>query len=161
MPIRQAGVIEIVSRIMRNSQPFHHAPRPYIGGYGERDNLGQLKLCKPELKCRPRAFRGITAPPVLRGQPPADLDARREMRLEWRQAQTDEACERRYTGDLDCPLGIPVPVEVSQNSLDPAIALFSRKNRGKMLHDARVGVHRGERRPVRVAPAAQDQPLGS
>ena len=52
-------------------------------------------------------------------------------------------------------------VEVPLDPVDERVGLLADERRGEVLHDDRVRVDRGERRPVLLAPAAQQQPGGA
>jgi hypothetical protein len=75
-------MVEIARRVAVHANPLHHPPRAFIGRHGERDDLIETRLFEPEPQrgC-PGLGRVAVAPRIVR-EPPADLDRRREVRLE-------------------------------------------------------------------------------
>ena len=96
-------MVEIVVGIVRHANFFHHAPRAPVRRHGEGHDFVESKPFKAERQSRLRALGGIASPPMLGRQSPADFDAGREVRLEWRITQTDEPRKGRNTGNFDCP----------------------------------------------------------
>ena len=74
-----------------------------FAGHGERDDLLEGQVAEAEGEGGAGRLGGVAAAPVLAGEPPADLDAGREMRLEPRHRQADEADEVGHARDLDRP----------------------------------------------------------
>jgi len=74
--------------------------------------------------------------------------------------EAGEAGEGSLRGHLDGPQAVAAIIEASLDALDQGGALGEGQRRGEVLHDGRVGVHRGERLEVRGPPAPQQQPLG-
>src|SRR5690242_13207464 len=84
----EAWMVEVIPRIVGHPELLHDPPRPPVPDGRERHDL---------------AFRGghhgpcalgrQSPAPMLRGQPPADLDARREVRLERGDRKPDPADE--------------------------------------------------------------------
>jgi hypothetical protein len=72
--------------------------------------------------------------------------------------QAGKADEGRPIGDLDGPEAEAVGFEVRQVARDAGGGLLARERRGKKLHDARVGIHLGERIEVALPPRAEQQP---
>jgi hypothetical protein len=69
----------------------------------------------------------------------------------------------RESGESDeCPVVTPLEgpqteaprIETGFELIDQRIAFETRQRRRKVLHDAWIGVHRGERRAIVVAPVA-------
>jgi hypothetical protein len=93
-------------------------------------------------------------------QPPADLQAGREVRLETRHREAGEADEGRPAPHLQRPQAAAVLPEMRGDALGQGIALGPLQALRQKLRDPRVGIERGERRQVLLAPRAQDQTLG-
>ena len=110
---------------------------------------------KPNAERGAGRLGGVAAAPVLAGEPPADLDAGREMGLESRHGQADEADEIGHARHLDRPEPEAVAGEVVADPGDGRVALRAIHRPGEVLHHDRVRVHRGERREILVAPAAK------
>jgi hypothetical protein len=101
-----------------------------------------------------RAFRCEPLVPIRRGEAPPDLDARREVRLETRRREPDEADELSGGAMLR---GIKPEASLAQTGSDAigeAIALCAREQSRHELHHDQVGVEARERLFVRVAPLA-------
>src|SRR5882757_6350334 len=83
------------------------------------------------------------------------------MSLERNHLQADETDERRRAiQQLDRPEAVAVPVEVPGDPLYEGVALLARLHGREVLHHLRIGVQRGERLEVGLAPFAQQQPFG-
>ena len=119
----------------------------------------QSELLEAEREHRARGFGRVAAPLVSRGESPADLDARREVRLEARHRESDEAREGASLDDLDGEEPEAVRVEVRLDSGGKRVALVARERSLEVLHHGRVGVQRGERLEIRLAEAPQPQAL--
>ena len=107
-----------------------------------------------------RPFGGQPLAPVRRIQPPADFHARRERRFESGNGQSDVADELARLPQLRGPQAKPMLPEVSLDAIGQRVALFRRKHRREKLHHHRIAIHARKRRPVRIAPAAQNQSIG-
>src|SRR5262245_41845058 len=116
-------VIEVVGGGARHAEAFHHAARTGVGGDGHRDDLGEAELTEGEVEGGPGGLGGITAAPVGAGQAPADLYARREVGLERRRRQADEADEGGDAGRLDRPEAEAAGGEVDADPLEDGVAL--------------------------------------
>ena len=124
---RHARMIEIVGRIVRHADPAHDRPRAHVRGRRERDQLLGAQ-CAERVGCaRERGLGRVALPPVLGREPPADLDAGREMRLERRHDEPDEADERRDARHLDRPRAEAVAREVPLGAPRERVALPSRE----------------------------------
>jgi hypothetical protein len=75
------GIVEVVSRVVREAEPFHHSPRPDIGRHRERDEFFKPSSANglgsegvpDNLTTR---LGDVPATPVRSRDSPADLDAR-------------------------------------------------------------------------------------
>ncbi len=75
-------MLEVVGRIAGHPEPLHHRPGSRVGRRRERDDLVQCEAIEPEPEGRPRRLGRVAVAPGVGRQAPADLDARRERRLE-------------------------------------------------------------------------------
>src|SRR3954468_25081320 len=157
MSVRHARVVEIVGRIVRHPDPAHDRAGAYVGRRGERDELLGTQLAERVGGARERRLGRVPLSPVVGREPPADLDAGREMRVEGRHDQPDEADERRDSRHLDGPGAEAVTREVPLRAPRQSVALPSRERRGEVLHDARIRVHRGERLAILGSPLPQQE----
>ncbi len=160
MPIRHQWMVEVVGRVVDHPDLLHHASRANIAWRRGRHDFSQPQRIESKSQRRSGAFSGIAPTPVVRGKTPTDLDAGREVRLEVRNGESNEPNERHHAGNFNGPEAEAVPVECFLELTRQRIALFSRQRRQEVLHDARIGVQRGEWRPVRRKPGAQSQPIG-
>ena len=83
------------------------------------------------------------------------------MRREARYSEPDETDERRSTVDLDGPEPMPLLVERRADLSGVGIAFGAREAGREVRANLRVGVERGERSEIVVAPGAQDERPGS
>src|SRR4029077_13651374 len=93
--------------------------------------------------------------PIVVSEPPANLDAGSEMGLECRDPQPDVADRLANSLCLDYPQSESVAFEVITNPRHHRLALGSIQELRQELHDARVGIERGERRQVGAPPGAK------
>ena len=77
-------MIEVVRRIVRHPDLLHHAARWDILFRCEGDDFFQSESFEGVCENRARSFCCESAIPMRGGKPPQDLDARREMRVEFR-----------------------------------------------------------------------------
>src|SRR5579862_2327124 len=115
-------MLEIVSRISGHSEPLHHPPRRLVERRRERDDLVQVELRESVFECGLTGLGRVAVPPVLAREPPADLDRRREVRLEARTREADEADEARAAGNLDGPQTPALLLEVPTDVLRECVA---------------------------------------
>jgi hypothetical protein len=94
---------------------------------------------------------------MLAREPPADLDARREVRVELGFGEADEPDERRAAHDLDRPEAPAAQVEQQALVLDQRVALLAAQELREVAHHLRAQRHCCERLAVRVAPPPQEQ----
>ena len=100
----------------------------------------------------------IPAPPMFHCKPPADLDARREVRFKARDRQSNESRKRSNAGNLESPESEAMSFEVLLDPVGGPIALGTSENRGKVLHHPLIRVERRKRGSIRLNPAPQEQP---
>lgn len=102
------------------------------------------------------SFHDLTGPKIpFRRKTPADLRARREMRVETRSRQPDESREGGQAHDLDGPQTPAVPLDVTLDAVREAIALLDREEGRKVLHDACIAIQPRERFTVAVTPCPE------
>jgi hypothetical protein len=152
-------MIEIVLRIARHPEFFHHAPRAPVLRHGERDDLLEPGLLEAEFQRRHRALGRVAQAPMIEGQPVSQLNAGREGSLEARHRETDEADERSDARNFDRPEAESVLREVLPDLRRERIALRAIQRRRQELHDAGVRVEGREGLEVGVAPLPQHELL--
>ena len=67
---------------VRHSETLHDRDRAGVRRNGERHNLVEFSVVEAECDCDPCGFGRIPVTPGRAGEPPADLDARRERGIE-------------------------------------------------------------------------------
>jgi hypothetical protein len=92
---------------------------------------------------------------MLVGEAPADLHAGREVRLERRDGQTDEAGELGDPWHFDHPKTETVALEMLTNSTGERIAFRAIEGVMKQLHHARIAIQGRERTKILFTPRAQ------
>ena len=75
-PFRRLRMVEVVGGIVDHTDPFHDAARTVILRHRERNDLVKAAIAEGPGNDRARAFGGVAAAPMIRGEPPADLDRR-------------------------------------------------------------------------------------
>jgi hypothetical protein len=83
---------------MAHAEALHNVTRTPIFLRGERDDLRQTETTECVIQRGRRGFGRVSAPPILAGETPADLDVGREMRVEARLGQAnvaDKRCDAR------------------------------------------------------------------
>src|SRR4029453_10694167 len=98
-------------------------------------------------------------PPEFHGETPAHFHARREVRLEGRNRETNEPDERDLAANLDGPQPEAVLLEMRLDSSDHHIALFMGQHTREVFHDLRVGVEPGKREAIGLDPAPQQKTI--
>ena len=91
-------MVEVVGRRARHPQPLHHAMRTSVCSSGKRDNFIEFQTLKAVVESGTSRLSRVAVPPGIVGQPPPNLDARREVGRERGQAksrQPDELCATR------------------------------------------------------------------
>ena len=156
MSLGEVWVEEVVGRITAHPEPFHHRHGAPVGHGGDRHDLGQAERLERELECRlGRLGREALAPGKPR-EPPSDLRDRQVLEP----GDPGESQERAVVPSLDGPQTVAVRPPSVDDPVDERVARGSIERGREVLHDRRIGVHRGERRPVSVAERAQDEALG-
>jgi len=89
-------VIKIIRGIVRHPDLLHDATRLCVLDDRERDDLLELQHPEAIVERAAGGLRGISMAPVLMGNAPADLDARREVGLE---ASVSHAAQADEIGD--------------------------------------------------------------
>jgi len=158
--VKEAGVIEVQVGRSDHSQSLHDSLRPLVGWDGPAQDLLQLRLFESEVEDRLGCLGGITTPPLVLGESPANLDCRREMGLEGRHGETAEADEFLGPFDVHCPEPKAEFLELAVDSSEHLIRFFGRKHVRKVLHDLGVGIERSELITVSFPPAPEDEALG-
>lgn len=152
-------MLEAICRVVSHANLFHDAPRTGICGDGKRDDFIHPQGVKRMMEHGGGRFGGETSTPVVSREAPSDLHARGEVRFKGRPRQARKsrklACGAQFCGKE----GEPVISEMRVNSIREGIALRSRKKPGKELHDARIGIHAGERLTVCMVPGPQPEAL--
>src|SRR3954454_20405531 len=94
MTVRDARVVEVIAWVMCHAEPVHDGPRTDVRYRGHRDNLEEARALKAESHGFPGGLSGVALAPRMPGQPVADLECRREGRLERLVEKAGEADER-------------------------------------------------------------------
>lgn len=157
----QGWMIEVVLRVARHTELLHHAPRPEVVRHGKRHDLPKAQGAEARLHGRPGRLGRVALAPVLRGQSPADLHARRKPRLEARRREPNEAGAGIDPDDLECPAPEPSLLEMRLDLVHQRIALLARERVRKKLSHSRVGVDKCETTPISGDEAPEQQTLGS
>ena len=119
-------MIEVVRGIVSHAELLHDASGPQIIRYGERDNFIQCRRFEAVAQRRPSAFRSQALSPILGRQPPADFNARREVRDETWHVQSDEADERPIAPDFRGEQAESVLAKVFLHTIHALIAFSAR-----------------------------------
>jgi len=159
MPLRKPRMIEIFPWIMRHPDPLHHPPRPHIPRHRERNQPIQPQHIKRIPSRNPRRLSCQPLAPVLGRQTPANLNRRRERRLELRNHQPHKADEIARLNQFRRIRTKAVPVKVALDAPNQCIGFLRRQQARKKLHHPRVCVHPLKRQPIFRAPSSQNQPL--
>src|SRR2546423_8378129 len=120
-------MVEVVRRVARHSEPLHHPPRGLVEQRGERDDLVEVELFEAVRERRPPRLGCVAVPPIRACEPPPDLHRRREMRLEARAREPDEADEAGAAGDLDCPQSPALLLDLPPAQLGHSVTLRTPK----------------------------------
>ena len=78
--------------------------------------------------------------------------------FERRNRKTHESDERSKFGHLDRPEAEPTLIEMVSNPCRHGVALFTAQPTGEKLHDSRIGIQRGKRFKIGIAPWAKSEP---
>ena len=161
MALGQCRMIEIVAGVVNHANFLHNPTRTEVSGCGERYDLIEPRISEPVGQHLPRTFGGVSVTPVLGCQPPADLHTWRKMCLERGNRKSDESGEWHDLRNLHGPEPKAMLLKMGLDPCSADIAFFTRQKGWKMLHYARIGIERGERRPIIGARASQEQSGGS
>lgn len=82
MACGEAWVVESFGGILSHPDFFHDAGGAEIGGYGERNDFGQLQRRESMTDDGESCLGGEALSPDIGGEAPADFDAWGEMRFE-------------------------------------------------------------------------------
>lgn len=156
-----AWVLEVVGRVVAHPEPLHDPPRRFVAGRGEGDDLVQTELLEAVRNRGPARLGRVAAAPVLAGEPPPDLHGGREVFLEARPGEPDEADEARPVRDLDRPQPPALLLELPADVLRERVALGARQGRHEMAHRLVVGVQGREGLEILLAPLPQQEALGA
>src|ERR1700691_3667000 len=88
-----AGVVEVIHRMVGHPQFLHDPPGSPVVDAGERDDFTETEGLEAETQRGPGGLGGVAETPVMMRQPPAHLHGRSEMGPECRTAETDETNE--------------------------------------------------------------------
>ena len=118
MPFRKPRMLEILPRIMNHAKLLHHSPRTNILRNSKRDDALQPDILKTITNNLGSAFRRQSFSPILRGEPPADLDRRHKRCDERRNRQPDKADEGLLLTQLCCEESETMLLEVLLDTLN-------------------------------------------
>jgi hypothetical protein len=155
-----AGVQEVLSRIVGHVETLHQAARASVDGSGVGDELAQAELVEREDDRGARRLTGDAPTPVATSQTPAELDRGRERDVDLDRVEPDVAREWRLTWDLHRPQAVSAVLEGALEALDRCFAARAGERRRVVLHHLLIGVERREVIDVGCSPAAQEQALG-
>src|SRR5439155_24504108 len=155
-----AGMVEVVLGPSAESELLHHVSRALVAGRRERDHLVLAERIEGVSERCPATLRRITVAPVLRDEPPPDLQhPTPEHRV--RRVQSDEADEWRDAGQFDGPEAEALLLHPRDDPVETGIGLLTRADPREVLHHPWVRVHRGERDPIALAPRTEQEALRS
>src|SRR5262245_26481700 len=103
MSLGKQRVIKVLGWTLLHPQAFHNAPRTDVGRNSVGDDFVEPEPAEAEIERGPRGFRGIAVPPVVERQPPPDLNAGSEARLDSRNANPGEPDAVDAPSDTDHP----------------------------------------------------------
>jgi hypothetical protein len=152
-------MIEIVSRTMLHADFLHYSPRCDIGWNREGNNLPEPNGFETELQGFLSCLRCISSIPVFRRYSPTDFNARREMRFEERDIETNESDEWCEARNFHRPGAKPVCLKVGLDMIYQRVAFLKRQKAWEVLHNTRVRVHSSELLTVCNSPLPQQEPL--
>jgi hypothetical protein len=127
---------------------------------GEGHDLGQGERLEGKLQARARRLGRVAAAPVLTGEPPGDLRARGEVRLETRRRKPDAAEKFTAGAVLHGPQSEAARGELPLQASGEVVALGPAQAARHELHGHRVGMQGGKGHEIRLAPLAQREPRG-
>src|SRR5215472_4467255 len=154
------GKVEILGVVAGHAELLHHPLRAEVRRRGIGEDLVEAERAETEIEGGPGAFGRIAPTPMRPGQPPADLDARGERRLEIADREADEADEGCDLRKLDGPEAEAMIGDMLPDFASGLLAPRARPRAAIMLHDLRIGVERREGGKVLIAPGPEDEALG-
>lgn len=155
---RKARMVEVVGGIVGHAEFLHHALRSSVGEGGEGDKGIEVKDFEGVADDFAAAFGGETLTPGVRGEAPADFDARSEVGVEIGDGKADETDEGIVGAKFGGAEAEAVELEVGFDAVGELIALLAGEYAGHEFHDAGIGVEAGEGRAVGIAPMAENEP---
>ncbi len=135
---------------------FHHPPESQVGGHSERSKGVKSQRSEGMEHHSQCALSGEPVAPVVSGEPPADFDAGREVRLESRDDEPYNSNEQLLPAQLDGVETKSALAKARFDAIDQETALGARQGMQE-LHDARVSVHLREGLAVVFLPAAKQE----
>jgi hypothetical protein len=129
--------------------------RPPIRRHRPAQDPFQVCLAEAEGECRLGGLGGVSAPPLVLGKPPPDLDRRGEVRLKRGHGQTAESDEPPGPLDLDRPETEPKLLELRLDSGHELIRFVGGQDAREMLHDLGIGIYRGETLSIVLFPPSK------
>ena len=153
---RQCRVVEVFARI-DHPDPLHDGARRLVDEAREGDDFFKLKRREGDTQRSLRCFGRKALSPMRFGQAPANLHAWREWQRPAGNRQAHKSNERARVGNFNRPVAPTAFFKFRLPDIDRSIACLARARRGKVFHDLGIGVHCGERLPVRGSPLTQPQ----
>src|SRR5215469_14500790 len=124
MSLRNPRMIEVPAQIPDHPDLLHHAPRRDILRRRKRNDFPEPQPAVRKSQHRRRALRRQPAIPEPRRQPPPNLDAGSEMRLERSHSEPDVSRELTRLLQLRSPEPKPMRIEMQPNALQHRIRLL-------------------------------------
>lgn len=152
-------MIEIVRRIAHHSDFLHNPPRTHIRGHGKCNDFVYPQRLESMMQHSARRLGCQALSPVFGRQAPSDLHAWCEVRVKRRYREPGESDEFLRLAQFGRKKRESAYREMLFTFIRQLIALRSRKNARKELHNPRIGIHAGKRFPVRLLPGPQPQTL--
>jgi hypothetical protein len=148
-------------RVQRHAEPAHHGLRGLVEHGGHGPDLGQARATEGHAERGGAGLGGVSVVPRVPGQSPAHLHAPRAGDAGGHRVQPGKPKEPAGRGVLQGPQPEPLPLEQRLHPVDVLIAGRAVEGSREIAHDLGVGVHRGERPAVRIAPAPHQQAFGA
>src|SRR5277367_3552847 len=126
MALGKIRVIEVVGRVVSHADLLHHAARTNVRGDGEGNQGIERQRFERVANRRAGRFRGKASSPILRGQPPSDFYARREMSLEGRYRKPRKSDEQALLTQLESIQAKSTFAEMTLDAISQEIAFGGR-----------------------------------
>ena len=126
MALGKIRVIEVVGRVVSHADLLHHATRTNVRGDGEGNQGIERQRFERVANRRAGRFRGKASSPILRGQPPSDFYARREMSLEGRNREPRKSNERTLLAKFERVQAKFMFAEMTLDAINKEIAFGGR-----------------------------------